>query len=255
MSKLNRQITDFSKLGIACAEQSIPDSGEAPQIITERSYTKLLSQLRCSGFAHPLRMWNIIPHINKTESGLERYRSFCNGRKAAFDRSGLAPSSYPAATAVGSFSNRYVFVLIGSQSKPDFLSNPNQVEAYSYPAYYGPTPPSFARAAIFGDLLFLSGTAAIKGSSSCFIGDATKQTEATIENIIQICGQYSNLKNRLVMPQDLGLRVFIRNSTDLPSIRYVLEQHGLDSKSTEYFQADICRKELLVEIEGLYNGL
>ena len=48
---------------------------------------------------------------------------------------------------------------------------------------------------------------------------------------------------------DLGYRAYVRHAADLDTVREVVTQR-LGDAPVAYVQADVCRADLLVEIEG-----
>ena len=50
---------------------------------------------------------------------------------------------------------------------------------------------------------------------------------------------------------DLLLKAYVRHADDQPLVRQALAGHGLDADAVLYLHADICRAELLVEIEAI----
>ncbi len=124
---------------------------------------------------------------------------------------------------------------------------------------YGPESPSFARATLHrtgkGGQLFIAGTASIVGHATQHKGDSAKQTLETLSNItavlervrqegLESCGALS--------PKNL-LKVFVRNEEDISEIKKVLEAHDLGKGPILYVRGEMCREELLVEIEGIWN--
>ena len=116
--------------------------------------------------------------------------------------------------------------------------------------------PKFERAKLIeterGACCFVSGTAAIRGEESIDATSVTQQTIKTIENI-----QYLVSKENLVRfgakPYDLNyarLQVFVKNAEDYDAVRAVVEK-CYPQVPTIYTVADVCRRELLVEIEGI----
>jgi hypothetical protein len=47
------------------------------------------------------------------------------------------------------------------------------------------------------------------------------------------------------------LKAYVRHPEDQPLVRQVLAGHGLDADKVLYLHADICRSDLLVEIEAI----
>jgi chorismate lyase / 3-hydroxybenzoate synthase len=52
-------------------------------------------------------------------------------------------------------------------------------------------------------------------------------------------------------PEGLNLKVYVRNPTDLPDIQATLSQLLRRATGIVYLQADVCREDLLVEIEAV----
>ena len=124
---------------------------------------------------------------------------------------------------------------------------------------YGPKSPSFARATVHSTTpsshLFVAGTASIVGHATQHHGDPTKQTLETLSNIEAILHrirtEYPEVEPGL--SNEGFLKVFIRNQRDVQVVRQILEGHRLGQSSILYVQGEMCRKELLVEIEGMWN--
>jgi chorismate lyase/3-hydroxybenzoate synthase len=216
-----------------------------------RAYGRLLSVSRKAGYGHLLRIWNFVPGINQEEDGQERYRHFCYGRSLAFEEV-YGPSFHrqlPAGTAVGACGSDLVVVLLASRHGNRHLSNPRQVDAYRYPSAYGPRSPSFSRAtqasAHLGRILFLAGTASIVGHESRHPGRVDLQVQETLENLSALLGGGDSARTLSL------LRVYVRFERDFETVREAIESYLRWPLPTLYLGADICRPELLVEIEGL----
>lgn len=230
-------------------------SGISLETATGEMYDQIFERL---GSRVPYRIWHFVPHIHSTESGLENYRLFCRARAEAFQRALGATCSeqMPAASAVGTTENEPVFLFIGGKTAPHHTENPEQTPAYQYPPLYGPKSPSFARAtrASFGGnpSVFISGTASIKGSQSLHPTDLEKQLTTTLHNLTLV-GEASGLGSDLAQNQP-GQRhfiVYLRHPENFPCVDSFLKKHLLRaSDQCIYLQADICRAELLVEIEA-----
>lgn len=225
----------------------------------EGSVGKLYDRmLRLVGSRSLYRIWHFVPGINACENGLENYRLFCRRRAEAF-RSAFGESLHkylPAASAVGSESDEPVMLFVAGDQAPQLAENPEQIPAYQYPPVYGPRPPSFARASralVRGkEIAFISGTASIKGSETIHPGDCAKQTETTLHNL-------SLISDAVGLGTDLGRSlgarrrfiVYIRRKEDFPLVKQVLEERLLlPQDEPVYLLADICRAELMVEIEA-----
>lgn len=216
---------------------------------TEQAYDRILGVAEKLGFAFPFRIWNLIPHINQGAGDQEVYKQFCGGRMRAFTRHGMEAAQYPAASAVGHHAEGAVVYLLAAPKPSRNLENPLQMPAYTYPREYGPCSPSFARATRIelggGDFLFVSGTASILGHSTQAPGDIASQLEVTQANIAQLVKQAGGSTDKLS-----ALRVYLRDAQHLDLARAQLGQ-SYAAEHLNFVLADICRQQLLVEIEAL----
>jgi len=244
--------------GVICLEEDATaahDSDTALQRATEQAYSQLFALLEAEHFPHLWRVWNYVPHINAVEHGLERYRQFNIGRHQAFGHFERPVDSSPAACALGVACGPLSIAFLAARQAPHCIENPRQTSAFSYPRQYGPRSPTFTRAAVANsgkhDILFISGTASIVGHRTAHIGDVVAQTRETVANIAVLVEQA-----RLVAPEagyaldGLDYRVYIRHAADYASVRHTLEQLIGPAIRAVYVQADICRSDLLVEVEA-----
>jgi chorismate lyase / 3-hydroxybenzoate synthase len=204
------------------------------------------------------RIWNYVPQINASTQGLENYRHFCRGRSLAFE--GKYGAGFqrllPAASAVGMAAGSLAVGFLAGRAMPEHFENPRQTPAFEYPAKYGPRPPSFSRATAVTTgrerRVFISGTAAIRGHDSVVAHELEGQLACTLENLALI-GQVSGVGPNLGKSGGLqrAFRVFLRDPAALVLAQETLNR-GLfqPGDSVSYMQADICRSELLVEIEA-----
>jgi chorismate lyase/3-hydroxybenzoate synthase len=196
---------------------------------------------------HPVRVWCVLPDIHGEERGLERYQAFCAGRSRAFeDRFGEDYSaSLCASTAVGSRAGRAVVYFLAGLRPGEHVENPRQVSAYSYPACHGPRSPSFARATRVGGRLFVSGTASIVGHESLHVGDVGAQVDETLDNI--------DVLRRAAEPSSAAAswKVYVRHPADAAEVLAKMRRRVGSNASIVTLVADICRRELLVEIEAV----
>ena len=106
--------------------------------------------------------------------------------------------------------------------------------------------PKFERGKSLSDrqqeVIYISGTAAIRGEESVTTGDVLSQTEITLE------------EGRENLPEHSGklglLRVYLKNEKDAPAVKADLDRLCPDLPIA-YLYADVCREELLIEIEGI----
>jgi enamine deaminase RidA (YjgF/YER057c/UK114 family) len=221
---------------------------------TEQAYREIFATVNELGYPHLARLWNYLPQINIETDGLERYRQFNSARRNALiayrrDLTG----NVPAACALGSIAGSpLVIYFVASRQAVTAVENPRQVSAYEYPEQYGPKP-AFSRASILGNTLFISGTASIVGHETVHVGDVTAQTRETLANIEALVGEANRVSGagRFNVPRfdvnDLAYKVYVRHATDLPLVRSQLDTQA----QVLYLLADVCREDLLVEIEAL----
>lgn len=234
----------------------VAEPGEELSAASADLYQQLFTA--CRGL-HLYRVWNYVPHINAGTGGMENYRHFCRGRSLAFEGHfgvGFA-QLLPAASAVGAVAGPLAMSFLAGEGAPQHFENPRQVSAFNYPSQYGPRSPSFARATVFADQglrrIMISGTAAIIGHESVAAGDLDRQIDCTLENLCLI-GETAGAGPAMGVG-DGGRRtftVYVRHAADLGHVTARLERDLLRSGDTAcYLRADICRADLLVEIEAV----
>jgi chorismate lyase/3-hydroxybenzoate synthase len=226
--------------------------------VTYTAYRRLLVQARALGYPHLLRVWNYFPHINLEFEGLERYQRFCSGRHQALAE-GLAgfPQTLPAGTAVGTVSGPLKIHFLAARQPGTHVENPRQVSAYEYPRVYGPRSPSFARASlhpsISGSHLLIAGTASVVGHVSLHIGDPHKQTLEIMQNLNALLTHTEQLHG-ITRGQWYGqalFKVYIRHPEHFTTVRDILKEQLPSHTQVLYLQGDMCRSELLLEVEGI----
>jgi chorismate lyase/3-hydroxybenzoate synthase len=214
------------------------------------------------GYPHAFRIWNFVSDINGVnDDGLEIYRDFCIGRAEAVDR-WATDSRMPAATGVGAHGGGIAFCLLAARSgRPVHLENPGQVPAYHYPEEHGPRAPSFARATYLArpdgapGVLYVSGTASIRGHRTLHRGDLDRQVACALDNIDRVVGR-DNLAAHGVAGgysvADLrNIKVYVRRPEDLERVRAICRDAFAPEADVAFLDVDICRPDLLVEIEGV----
>jgi hypothetical protein len=224
---------------------------------TAAAYRELFDALGALGHAHPVRIWNFMPHINGATASGERYFHFNDARQSVFRgaRRSVA-GAVPAASAIGlAAASPLTVYCIAAARAPIALENPRQQSAWAYPPQYGPASPTFARACIdsgAGETLFISGTASIVGHATAHAGDARAQTLETLRNIRAVL----DAANARVGParyamERLRYKVYVRRPDDLGTIDSELRGQIGPAAPVLYVHADICRGDLLLEIEAV----
>jgi chorismate lyase / 3-hydroxybenzoate synthase len=227
----------------------LPDDGGANlAVLACTAYTRLLGFVRARGFPHPLRIWNLIHRIHDRPGGLERYQAFCVGRERALHLAGISPAAYPAASAVGSVAPGLLVYLLAGRNPGTPVENPRQLAAWRYPRQYGPRPPSFARGLRApwdgGRPVFVSGTAAVVGHRSVHPDKLEPQIVETLRNLDALLAQ------ERTPPPDF-LRIYLRDPCGLAQAQARLRDWLPADTPALWVQAQVCRKELAIEIEGV----
>ncbi len=195
-----------------------------------------------------VRQWNYIERITFEDAQNQHYQEFNDARSELYSRCGWA-DGYPAATGIGALAGGItidVDASVGEFVRP--IDNGLQVAAHAYSEgvligeLSQKTTPKFERAKLLDDMLYVSGTAAIRGEESLVGVSAAEQTRITLENI-------DVLLNESGCQQAESLRVYIKYKEDFPQIKEVVEAYA--PGDAIYLFADICRDELLVEIESI----
>lgn len=220
------------------------------------AYAGLGRFLAAGRHPHALRIWNTIAAITAGDGDAERYRQFCIGRAEGM---GDAFGPFPAATAVGSLEppgRLQVYVLSASEAGVP-LENPRQLSAWRYPRQYGPKAPSFARAMLAageGVPLLVSGTASIVGHASAHADSVDSQLAETCANLEHLLA--SARERRPALPAQFGARstfkVYLRDPANAVTVRARLQQR-FPGASLLLLHAEVCRRELLVEIDGFHG--
>lgn len=228
---------------------------ETLEMLAEQAYQRLFEFIDRHDYPKLLRVWHYFPQINDDENGMERYRGFNVGRHAAFVASGrsISEESVPAASALGSDSGSLTLYFMAGKQPGKAVENPRQVSAYLYPQVFGPRSPIFVRAmsATLGGqyCFFISGTASIVGYETLHQGDAQKQTVETLLNIRTLLQQipyYDPAHGRML------LKVYLRHAADLAMVQAKLLAEFGPACTAVYLHSNICRADLLLEIEGAY---
>lgn len=222
------------------------DPGDDLEAATHRAYAALTAQLAAAGAPRLVRVWNLLPRLHDEEQGLERYRRFNAGRQRALTEAGSAAfAGAPAACALGRDGGPLSIRWLATQRPARAIENPRQVPAWRYDRRYGPRAPSFSRAMRVGDeWLFVSGTASIVGQDSVHPGDVAAQTAETLANLRAVLAEAGP---GFTLPR-LRCTVYLRDAADRPRVEPLLAAAGV--RPVAWLRADVCRRELLVEIEG-----
>ena len=139
------------------------------------------------------------------------------------------------------------------------IENPRQLNPYHYPPQYSPRSPSFSRAIVkdWGTQrqLFISGTGSIVEHQSLHAGDVAAQLTEILRNIGALLEHAATVSGTDFRDKSITstFKVYLRHAADLPMIQEHLAHALGEGTSVLLLNADLCRKELLMEIEGMYS--
>jgi len=175
------------------------------------------------------------------------------GRARALEHDALA--QYPAATAIGRRDGSPVLQVywLAAREAGLALENPRQVSAWRYPREYGPVAPGFSRAMLapgFG--LMISGTASVVGHASRHEGDADRQLDECLLNLERVLQRGAEAEPALDARFGPGstLKLYVREPAEAARLGRSLAERLPAGTPLMVLAGDVCRSELLVEIEA-----
>ena len=204
-----------------------------------------------------VRQWNYIEKITSFDGDDQHYQMFNNARSAFYNQTAWE-QGYPAATGIGTdwggvLVDLDAFVPASDACYITPIDNKLQVAAHAYSekvleaAQQHKSTPKFERAKSItcgnSRLIYISGTAAIRGEESLTGVGIEKQLHITMENIAELIGD-----SHLQM-----LRVYLKDLKDYVKAEALLSEYPF-TIPVSYMCADVCRDELLIEIEGIAKG-
>ena len=226
-------------------------------------------------FSNIVRQWNYVENILNVEHNkdkeVQNYQ-ILNDVRAKYYSQADFKDGYPAATGIGMNTGGIILEFIAIKPKRNIyivpLKNPMQTDAYNYSqdVLVGnaliqariKSSPKFERAKYISvnekKTIFVSGTAAIQNEKTLANDDIKKQTEITIKNISNLISR-ANLKQAGIENNvgDIGfsfIRVYVKNKSELDAVKEICNSY-YRNVPINYLVADICRDNLLVEIEGI----
>lgn len=225
------------------------------------------------GYGEVYRQWNYIGEITKELDSKQNYQVFNDVRSIYYDVADWF-NGYPAATGIGMEQPGVVIGLYiinrESESEVISISNPRQIDAHSYSddVLIGDqleelptrTTPKFERAkAVVSNcdgMVYVSGTASIIGEETVMLDDVVEQTRVTLENIdllVDPTAQKELAKfNHFSSGSIHKLKVYVKDRENFKLVDDFMKE---SVKDIPYLvvEADVCRDDLLVEIEGIYK--
>lgn len=239
----------------AAASRAVRDEATFDQDV-EAMYKDVLALTRTAGYPHLLRMWNYFPDIHSEFAALDRYQRFCLGRQRAFAAHGVTGErEFPAATVIGTATGPIAVYFLAARTAGEPLENPRQVSAYRYPAQYGPASPAFSRGVLKrwngSTHFYISGTASIVGHETQHTQQLDGQLDEILRNLQTLVTQAATATDKTFNLESAALlKVYVRKRDDLPAVRAHL-QRALPRAEPLFCIGDICRRDLLVEIEAV----
>ena len=195
----------------------------------------------------PCRVWAFLPRpTDRDRDFLERYMRFNAGRTAAYRAHDARVHTIPAGTCVGHAGPMLVVHALWTPEEFQAIENPRQRPAYLYSSRFGPVPPAFTRGARVGRTLLASGTASVVGEDSAHDGNVEEQFYESCRNLDAL----AHAAGGTDLWRDVC--IYVKHREDMPVVAR-LAQKKFGAEFTRLVHAAICRRELLVEIEGICN--
>ena len=253
--QLSTAVSGAAALDVLTFQQAVMDA-----------FAAVFDQLGPAGAMHPVRFWAFVPEIHaQLEPDLDRYMVFNAARFAAYSAwyggREAFPSALATASAVGTAGPDLVLHCLASESPGQPIENPRQVPAYRYSRRFGPLPPCFARATVVrprasAPLLMVGGTASIRGEESMHVGDLAAQIDETLANLASVVSAATGGRSegRAALAHYRHLRVYHPREPHRRDVEARLKSAFPELERLEILSAELCRAELLVEVEGLAEG-
>lgn len=207
------------------------------------------------------RQWNYIEDITIKNDGSQNYQEFNDARSIFYSKTKWS-NGYPAATGIGTSRGGIMielYAIKGTTATNHPIDNPLQVAAHNYSQKVlegkvmqeldERTTPKFERARILGNTIYISGTAAIKGEQSVAEQDTATQAATTMDIMNKLISKENIPVANNGATYDL-LRIYVKNEEEIPAVKKYMSSR-YPSVPKHYLVSDICRPELLIEIEGI----
>jgi enamine deaminase RidA (YjgF/YER057c/UK114 family) len=227
------------------------NSGDAPPEQARRVFERMDRLVSGFGFSFRdvVRTWFYLTNI------LSWYGDFNKVRSAAYRGFGVMPKSepclaLPSSTGIGCRNSKgravaadVLLVRPRDGARPNRILNPSQKEAYEYGS-------AFSRAVEIKDdnasLIEISGTAAVdEQGSSVFPNDAAAQVGCTLDKIEVLLGQVGGTIRDIA-----SATVFVKRPAVARAFAEVCAARGIEHFPALVVCADVCRDELLFEIDA-----
>lgn len=197
--------------------------------------------------ADPTRVWAFLPRItDDDQGGLDRYMRMNLGRARAY-RSAVPPMSFmPAGTCTGHAGHHLVVHALHMPGPSIAIENPRQRPAWAYSDRFGPQSPPFTRGVLVDGLLIASGTASVVGEETLHPDDPVAQWHEATANLDALRSAAS------ARGAWRSLQIYVSDRRNLAAVRTMAEDaFGRDGAVERVLHAPLCRKSLLLELEGV----
>ena len=208
---------------------------------------------------HIFRIWNFIPGIGQRDvADQDRYMRFNAGRFEAFREHPDEELPYPPASGVGHDGDDLVLHLLEADVTVGVVDNPRQIRPERYSRTWGPLPPAFVRSAVIRGLsedpmLVVSGTASVRGEETMHVDDLDRQLDETITNLGELMERVASTTGIATHAEGRldTMLVYVPRAEHLDRLVDRITRELADSSTRiEFRVGELCRPELLVEIEG-----
>jgi chorismate lyase/3-hydroxybenzoate synthase len=252
-----------SALVTLCLRGAVDLDGPTFERRVTEAYQTIRSVLSTLRSSQPVRLWNHLPAIHqRMDSQRDRYMVFNSARYNAmtewFGGSEQLAKRLPAASGVGHAGDELVIHCLAFDGPGVAVENPRQIPAFHYSKRYGPLPPCFSRATVVDhpldgtQMLLVAGTASIRGEVSVHGGDVKRQLDETLSNLRAVVRVVrESVRHDMALTLFDEIRVYYVLPDQLREIEAEVRQAFGESTRIEMVQAQLCRSELLVEIEGV----
>jgi chorismate lyase / 3-hydroxybenzoate synthase len=270
ISGVSTRVRSIVSSDVALISVIVPRARELDDVlfreVSAGIFVLLQERLGRTSAPYPVRFWNFIPGIvDPATADLNRYMHFNLGRyrglQAWLTEANGTPHfsrSLPTATGVGHLGSEIAVHVLGLATAGRAVENPRQRPAYEYSERFGPKPPCFSRgmivAAADGPQLLIGGTASVCGEESVHDGSLDAQLLETLENLaalIRSAGGSDECDDEAPLDRITEARIYCPHAGDLPAVRRQLVRSLKRAKRIEEVRADLCRPELLVEVEAI----
>lgn len=199
-------------------------------------------------FGNVVRQWNYIQDITKIINNRQNYQVFNAIRSLYYNKANFE-NGYPAATGIGMEYGLVNIELIANSKKNDIypIENNRQVPAYQYSEKVlinGRQSPKFSRGKLVLNELYISGTAAIVNQEVTNTDSVENQTKETLENLRIVQYNAEKMKSEIKY-----LRVYLKNYKYYEPVKELICK-TFPKAEFMFVKADVCRDNLLMEIEG-----